>query len=48
MSFDYSFKMTWIMIYLKQYNILKGVFHEIFNLQFSHDSNPPGPLINRP
>ena len=26
---------------------LKGVCHEIFDLQFFHDSNPSGPLINR-
>ena len=27
--------------------ILKGVFHELFDLQCFHDSNPSGPLINR-
>ena len=27
--------------------ILKVVCHEIFDLQFFHDSNPSGPLINR-
>ena len=26
---------------------LKGVCHEIFDLQFFYDSNPSGPLINR-
>ena len=27
--------------------LLKGVVHEIFDLNFFHDSNPSGPLINR-
>ena len=27
---------------------LKIVCHEIFDLHFSHDSNPPRPLMNRP
>ena len=26
--------------------LLKGVVHEIFDLNFFHDSNPSGPLIN--
>ena len=33
--------------YAKEFNLLKGVCHEILNLHFIHDSNPPGPLINR-
>ena len=32
---------------LRLINFLKGVCHEIFELQFFNDSNPFGPLINR-
>ena len=32
---------------LSVYNSFKGVCHKIFDLQFFHDSNPTGPLINR-
>ena len=32
---------------LNSFTQVKGVCHEIFDLQFFHDSNSSGPLINR-